>query len=132
MASERSAPNDRLLDLYRRVFSSKYDWRFEGASFALAVEVKISPRTPFNVHQLSSHHRALTDRTSEFAGKACGLLVVTPIYPHHDDLISVRRHRAFLGVILWNEVLTGLRAIPLSPEDLGSRWRHLLQALTYV
>jgi hypothetical protein len=130
IVSEKSSPNERLLDLYRRVFHSKYDWLFEGENLALAVEVKISTRTPFNEYQLSSHHRALTDRGSDFAGKRLGLLALTPSPPRPSDLISVRGHRAFLGSVLWPDVLPALRKIPSASPAAAERWQQLLAVVS--
>jgi hypothetical protein len=126
LAAEITAINDRLLDIWRRVHRSKYDWLFLGSDFALVVEVKIWPTTPFNAHQLSSHHRALTDKLSDTAHWHVGLLALAPTEPKREDEISIGRHRAYLGALLWSDARAELAKLAPADPKSATHWRKLL------
>jgi hypothetical protein len=124
LTSEHDARNDKLLDIWRRVYRSRIDWLFRGQYFLLAVEVKIRARTPFQLWQLDSYRRAIREQRVPYAG----VLALTRAPPRKVDMLPARR-RAALGYVLWEDVAPTLRHIaPHDPDD-AAHWQAVIDAV---
>lgn len=112
----------RLRSLFQEIGESRVDWLFLGTrGFALAVEVKINPKTRFQPKQLKRTAEVLRSRGYEQAGVLA--LLVRP--PKRSDLLR-SSDRKNLGFVLWSDVEPSLRALTAVDDD---QWRRTLDAI---
>jgi hypothetical protein len=100
---------------------SEFDWLFLGTSIAVAVEVKTNRRTPFQPRQLERYHRALRLHP-ELQRRHRGVLALTVVRPHRDDLLRARRRPYNLGYVLWDQIGDELRSIHPANSDDEHAW----------
>ncbi len=98
------------------------DWVWEGASFTLAVEVKIHDGTIFQPDQLDRYVAA-----AKHAGKVhYGALALVSAFLPREVLGKVQRRRGFIGAVTWTDAEPLLRLVCPSATEDANRWSALL------
>lgn len=122
LSGQHRHPHIALRSLFYKIGESKIDWLFAGPSgFALAVEVKINPRTGFQPKQIKRYSEVLRSERHLRAG----VLAVTVKPPERADLLHPSNGRN-LGFVLWSELEPSLRR--LTARDHGE-WHRTLDTI---
>jgi hypothetical protein len=111
-----------LRSVFFRIGESKIDWLFAGPSgFALAVEVKINPRTGFQPKQIKRYSEVLRSERHLHAG----VLALTVKPPRRTELLRPSNRRS-LGFVLWSDLEPSLRG--LAARDVVE-WHRTLDVI---